>query len=50
MASCPNCHIYQGLWSPLTQTEGGQYICKVNSTHRFTRDRDGNFHTVRSGK
>ncbi len=46
MASCPNCHIYQGLWSPLTQNASGQYICKANSAHKFTRDNDGNFHSV----
>lgn len=46
MPACPNCHVYKGLWSPLSESKGGVYICKVNITHKFTRDNDGNFHTV----
>jgi hypothetical protein len=46
MPACPHCHIYKGLWSPLTRNEDGQFICRINLTHRFTRDRDGNFHAI----
>ncbi len=46
MASCPHCHVYNGLWSPLNQNQQGQYVCKVNSMHKFSRDKDGNFHTI----
>jgi len=46
MSSCPTCHIYKGLWSPLNKNKEGVYICKVNGMHKFTRDTDGNFHSV----
>lgn len=46
MPACPNCHIYQGLFSPLSRNDAGVFVCKCNSTHKFTRDRDGNFHSV----
>ncbi|MFN7990893.1 MAG: hypothetical protein U0R44_01915 [Candidatus Micrarchaeia archaeon] len=46
MASCPDCHIFKGLWSPLSKNDSDQYVCKVNPAHRYTRDREGNFHTI----
>lgn len=46
MPACPQCHIYKGLWSPLKQDKEGHFICSVNSMHKFTRDRDGNFHST----
>ncbi|MFH0738095.1 MAG: hypothetical protein V1827_05435 [Candidatus Micrarchaeota archaeon] len=49
MPACPHCHIYKGLWSPLAQGENGHFVCKMNVSHRFTRDRDGNFHSVTNG-
>lgn len=46
MPACPQCHIYQGLWSPLKENQGF-FVCSVNNMHRFTRDRDGNFHSAK---
>lgn len=46
MPSCPTCHIYKGLWSELKQN-GELYICKIDLTHKFTRDKEGNFHSVK---
>lgn len=44
MPACPNCHTFKGLWSPLSERDGF-FVCKVDSSHKFTRDRDGNFHS-----
>jgi hypothetical protein len=49
MPACPHCHIYKGLWSPLTRNDDGQFICKINMAHKFTRDQDGNFHALSGG-
>jgi len=46
MPACPNCHIYQGLFSPLNRDDKGLFVCKNNQAHKFTRDKDGNFHSV----
>ncbi len=46
MPACPHCHVYQGLWSPLSRNEEGLFICKINLAHKFTRDKDGNFHSA----
>jgi len=46
MPACPHCHIFKGLWSPLSAGEDGQFVCKVNPAHRFTRDGEGNFHSI----
>ena len=45
MPACPDCHIFKGLWSELTEKEG-VFVCKVNIAHRYKRDKDGNFHSV----
>gem|GEM_PF-1625584 len=45
MLSCPNCYIYKGTWIPMTEKEGVFY-CKDEITHKFKRDKDGNFHSV----
>jgi len=45
MPACPHCHIFKGLWSPLTDKDG-VYSCKINVTHKFTRDKSGNFHSI----
>ncbi|MFA5050196.1 MAG: hypothetical protein WC501_04265 [Candidatus Micrarchaeia archaeon] len=44
MPSCPDCHIYKGLWSELIQKENGTWVCKVNPMHEYTRDKQGYFH------
>ncbi|NYZ74574.1 hypothetical protein H0O00_05500 [Candidatus Micrarchaeota archaeon] len=46
MPACPNCHVYKGLWSPLSANNEGVFVCKINSSHKYKRDRDGNFHSV----
>ena len=46
MPACPDCHIFKGLWSPLAEKEG-VFVCKIEIAHRYTRDKDGNFHTVK---
>lgn len=47
MKACPHCHIYKGLWSPMTMNDNGQFVCRIDVAHRFTRDVDGNFHPIR---
>ncbi len=44
MPACPNCHIFKGLWSPLAE-KNGIFVCKIDGSHRYTRDKDGNFHS-----
>jgi hypothetical protein len=46
MPACPNCHVYKGMFSPLNRNESGFFVCKSNNMHRFTRDKEGNFHSV----
>lgn len=46
MLSCPNCYIYKGTWIPLTE-KNGIFYCKDEPAHKYTRDKDGNFHTVK---
>jgi len=46
MPACPNCHVYKGLWSPLSSTSEGVFVCKINVSHKYKRDKDGNFHSV----
>ncbi|MBI5047004.1 hypothetical protein HZC07_04730 [Candidatus Micrarchaeota archaeon] len=46
MPACPNCHIFNGLWSPLSVTKEEIYVCKANGAHKYKRDTDGNFHSV----
>lgn len=46
MSACPDCHIYKGLWSPLTKNDKGVFVCRINAAHKYTRDNEGNFHTV----
>lgn len=43
MPSCPTCHIFKGLWSPMSRNND-IFVCSVDGSHRFTRDREGNFH------
>jgi len=47
MPACPNCHIFKGLWSPLAKTNDNVFVCKMNGAHKYTRDAEGNFHSVR---
>jgi hypothetical protein len=44
MSACPHCHIYKGMWSPLSRKKDGTYICQTNGKHRFKRDNEGNYH------
>ncbi|MBD3210658.1 hypothetical protein GF318_04730 [Candidatus Micrarchaeota archaeon] len=44
--ACPHCHIYKGLWSPMVKSKDGIFICKADMTHKFKRDREGNFHSA----
>lgn len=44
MPTCPDCHIYQGLWSELRKSENGEFVCKVNPAHIYTRDKKGYFY------
>jgi len=46
MPACPTCHIFKGLWSDLKLADDGTYVCGIDRTHRFNRDKDGNFHSV----
>jgi len=46
MSACPHCHIYKGLWSPLIRSKDNIYICQSDVSHRFSRDRDGNYRAV----
>ncbi|MFH1785981.1 MAG: hypothetical protein ABH842_06135 [Candidatus Micrarchaeota archaeon] len=46
MPACPDCHIFQGLWSPMNEKKG-VFVCKANKQHIFTRDKEGNFHSVK---
>lgn len=43
MPSCPDCHIYKGLWSELKEKEG-EWICSNNPAHTYTKDGKGYFH------
>ncbi|MBI5227508.1 hypothetical protein HY988_02870 [Candidatus Micrarchaeota archaeon] len=45
MPACPNCHTYKGLWSPLSESNEHVFSCKIDLTHKFKRDKDGNFHS-----
>jgi hypothetical protein len=31
------------------KNENGYFVCKINLSHRFTRDGEGNFHTISGG-
>ncbi len=46
MPGCPECHIRKGLFSNLQKREDGTWICPHNLGHKYTRDKDGNFHSV----
>ncbi len=43
MPSCPDCHIFKGLWSELKNREN-KWICDVTPAHVYTKDEKGYFH------
>ncbi|MDD5023037.1 MAG: hypothetical protein PHU63_02610 [Candidatus ainarchaeum sp.] len=43
MSSCPDCHIYKGLWSELKENKNGEWVCTNNSLHAYTKDEKGYF-------
>jgi len=46
MPGCPECHTKKGLFSELTKKDDEIWTCPTNPTHKYKRDRDGNFHSV----
>lgn len=44
MPSCPDCHIFKGLWSELKAKDNGEFICGVNPAHTYLKDERGYFH------
>jgi len=46
MPACPSCHVYKGLFSPLSRKDGEVYVCSIDHKHAFKRDKEGNFHSV----
>ncbi|MGV8085753.1 MAG: hypothetical protein ACP5N9_05895 [Candidatus Bilamarchaeum sp.] len=47
MPACPDCHIFKGLWSELKESNESKFVCSINRTHVYTRDKEGNFHAVK---
>ncbi|MFH1222216.1 MAG: hypothetical protein V1492_03975 [Candidatus Micrarchaeota archaeon] len=47
MATCSECHIYKGLFSPLKQNTEGIWVCSITPAHKFTKDKDGYLHIVK---
>jgi hypothetical protein len=46
MVACPSCHIFKGLFSDMKQNKKDVFVCPANPSHKFTRDKEGNFHSV----